>query len=307
MTTFFLAQLLLPRTRWESVSADIEHNLTLASQHQVSISYKPSNGDMAVEIIFCDDDRDLLPADFLSAAQVTPLRDKNWLIEQRKDFAPIILSGHQSHQPINQHHRWWVADQHYQQTPPPFPTKKLLIDISLAFGTGRHPTTQLCLNLLCLLPANKKWHMLDVGTGTGILAMAAQQLHRRAVVTMADNDPVAIKIARHNAAINRLPIKKFILGDGLKKFYKANNIARTYDLIFANIMFLPLYRLAPAIARASASHGFIILSGITAHQANGLKRRYQSLGFITVAQQQQGDWVGLLLQKKFLAKTNHKK
>ncbi|MDI9313629.1 MAG: 50S ribosomal protein L11 methyltransferase [Hydrotalea sp.] len=299
MQDFFVANLTLPQSDWLRQEEALSDILSNHPDHRVSIGYNHAGDNVVVEIIFSAADKKILPENLLSAVTIKPLAEKNWLVEQRRDFAPITIAAGKN----NQHYRWWIADSDYRDAAnlPPYPTKKLLIDISQAFGTGRHGTTQLCMDMLAQLPPNhrrhKKLRILDVGTGTGILGLAAKQVYRRATITLADNDAVAINIARANARRNRLAVKKNILGDGLKCFYKPPRNLAPYDLIFANIVFIPLWRLAMAIARASRGHGFVILSGITVAQENTIQRRYEQVGFLLQHRKQQGDWVSLLFKK----------
>src|SRR5687767_6994624 len=159
------------------------------------------------------------------------------------------------------------------------------IEAALAFGTGHHGTTQGCLLALAReLKRRRPLHVLDVGTGTGILAFAAAKALRRRVVA-GDIDADAIRVARGNARLNGV--------GGLISFYAAPGVRHAladrpgrFDLITANILAKPLRRLAPALARVLAPHGTLILSGLqpgdvpavlAAYGAQGLRLRRRSI------------------------------
>ena len=159
------------------------------------------------------------------------------------------------------------------------------IEAALAFGTGHHGTTQGCLLALAReLRRRRPLHVLDVGTGTGILAFAAAKAVRRRVVA-GDIDAEAVRVARGNARLNGV--------GGLISFYAAPGVRHAlagrpgrFDLITANILAKPLRRLAPALARVLAPHGTLILSGLqpgdvpgvlAAYGAQGLRLRRRSI------------------------------
>ena len=151
------------------------------------------------------------------------------------------------------------------------------IEAALAFGTGHHGTTRGCLLALDRICEGGRAprHILDVGTGTGILAIAAARALRQSVIAT-DIDIGSVRVARENARLNRA-------GDRIR-FLHANGItapeivARApYDLIFANILLGPLQRLAAPIRSVLAPGGHIVLSGILQAQANAVLAAYRPL------------------------------
>ena len=175
------------------------------------------------------------------------------------------------------------------------------IDASLAFGTGQHATTVGCLEALDLLNNNgfAATNVVDVGTGTGLLAFAALALWPRAKYIATDIDPVAIEVARDNAAINRVKLGH---GAGELLLAVANGmdspllVARApFDLIIANILAGPLIELAPHFARALAPGGTVILAGLLATQADAVVAAYAALG-LAVVDQSFGEWPVLVCQ-----------
>jgi ribosomal protein L11 methyltransferase len=152
------------------------------------------------------------------------------------------------------------------------------IEAALAFGTGHHGTTKGCLLALAReLKRRRPRHVLDVGTGTGILAFAAAKALRRRIVA-GDIDAEAIRVGRGNARLNGI-------GGGLIGFYRgpgvrhalADRLAR-FDLVTANILARPLRRLAPSLARVLAPDGTLILSGLLPGDVAGVLAVYAAQG-----------------------------
>ena len=137
------------------------------------------------------------------------------------------------------------------------------IEAALAFGTGHHGTTLGCLRaLVAELKRRRPAHVLDVGTGTGILAFAAAKALRQPVVA-GDLDAEAVRTARENARANGLgPYLKLYEGSGVR--HRLAHRPRHFDLVFANILARPLRLLAPTLARVVATEGVLVLSGLIA-------------------------------------------
>jgi len=166
---------------------------------------------------------------------------------------------------------------------------ELVVEAGLAFGTGHHATTQGCLRALDRLARGRRFrHVLDLGCGSGVLAMAAAKCFGR-VVWAADIDPVAVSVTRANSRRNRLgPRIRAITSDGLgaRALAGARGVdlralagARGFDLILANILARPLTRLAPAMARALAPGGVAVLSGLIESQQRWVLNAYLRQGF----------------------------
>jgi ribosomal protein L11 methyltransferase len=170
------------------------------------------------------------------------------------------------------------------------------IEAALAFGTGHHGTTRGCL--LALVDEMKRrqpMRILDVGTGTGILAFAAAKGTRREVVA-GDIDPVAVDVARENARLNGIgPLLKFYVGPGVA--HPMANRVRHFDLVFANILARPLRQLAPSLARVVADDGVLILSGLLVRDVAGVLSAYRSQGFSLRRQRVLEGWAALTLAR----------
>jgi ribosomal protein L11 methyltransferase len=169
------------------------------------------------------------------------------------------------------------------------------IEAALAFGTGHHGTTRGCLLALdelakCRSPSN----ILDIGTGSGVLAIAAARaLHAR--VTASDIDPIAVDAARKNGRLNHAPNIRFVHAAGAS--VRALTQAAPYDLIFANILLGPLLRLARPIRTLSAPGGHVVLSGLLPSHANAALAAYRAQGFVLRRRIPLDGWMTLLLQR----------
>ena len=186
-----------------------------------------------------------------SGFEVERVADRDWVRASQSQFQPVRLSS-----------RLWVVPSWH--TPPDRSAINLIIDPGLAFGTGTHPTTRLCLKWL---DANLRGGetVLDYGCGSGILAIAAVKLGALRTVGV-DIDSAALLAARHNAMQNRADVR---FDDA------SQSVLTVYDVVLANILASPLQLLAPLLAGAVRSGGQIVLSGILAHQADEVGDAYR--------------------------------
>jgi ribosomal protein L11 methyltransferase len=170
------------------------------------------------------------------------------------------------------------------------------IEAGLAFGTGHHETTALCLGVLSELARRRRFStVLDLGCGTGLLAIGAAKLWRRPVVA-SDIDPVAIEVTRANARANgEATLVQPVLADGLAS--PALAARAPYDLILANILAEPLTRLAPEIAKSLARGGMLVLSGLLRWQKNLVLSFYRPHGLVLRHVRRDGSWSALVLER----------
>jgi ribosomal protein L11 methyltransferase len=174
------------------------------------------------------------------------------------------------------------------------------IDASLAFGTGQHATTSGCLESLDLLLNNdfQYTNIVDVGTGAGLLAFAAMALWPKAKCIATDIDPIAIEVARDNAAINNVKLGHgagellLAVADGMDS--PLLTARAPFDLIIANILAGPLIELAPDFAKALAPGGTVILAGLLDTQADSVIAAYEKLA-LSLTDRGRGEWPVLLL------------
>ena len=178
------------------------------------------------------------------------------------------------------------------------------IDAGLAFGTGTHETTTGCLQMLDGLKRKGLVvrNLLDLGTGTGLLAFAAMHLWPRAFATASDIDPKSIDVTAENAGINGVALGG---GQGELALTVAAGMQNPlliggapYDLIIANILAGPLIELAPSIAMALAEGGTLILAGLLEGQAETVARAYRREGLRLAGRIDNGHWPALRLVKR---------
>ena len=217
-------------------------------------------------------------------ARLEALPAVDWVAESQKAL-PAIRAG-----------RFYLYGSHVRERPPPA-YSPLLVEAGAAFGTGRHETTRGCLVALTQLAKRRAVRkVLDMGCGSGLLAMAAARLWPCRVLAV-DNDPVAVRVARANAALNRLsgPFRTAV-SDG----YQAHLVRRAgpYDLICANILAPPLRAMAPALARSLAPGGQAILSGLLVSQEAWVLRAHLDQGLRLQSRVVLGDWTTLVLTRR---------
>lgn len=202
----------------------------------------------------------LVPSAREKEPRAKPLPDQDWVSVSQAGFEPLVAG------------RFHVRTLDH---PPRADLIDFVIPAGLAFGTGQHATTAGCLAELDRLKRRGKVfrHVLDLGTGTGLLAFAAARLWPAAAVTASDIDPVSIAVVAENAALNRIRPIKLVVADGLTH---ADLVARApYDLVVANILAQPLIELAPSIAASVAPGGTLILAGLLASQAGDVVKAYR--------------------------------
>jgi ribosomal protein L11 methyltransferase len=169
------------------------------------------------------------------------------------------------------------------------------IEAALAFGTGHHGTTRGCLLLLDhVLKSRSPLRVLDLGTGTGVLAISAAKARRRAALA-SDIDAPSVKVARDNARLNGSgPFVQVIRATG----FAAPEFARhaPFDLVLANILANPLRRLAGPMSGHLAPRALVILSGLLTHQAAAVVAAYRARGLVPLRHLKIEGWSSLLLQ-----------
>ena len=168
---------------------------------------------------------------------------------------------------------------------PPAGAVEVVLDPGMAFGTGTHPTTSLCLAALGeRVRAGAR--VLDVGTGSGLLAIAAAKLGALQVVA-SDDDPIALAVAGENAERNRVQLE--VTGA------IPSRIPGRFELVVANILANTLVALAPGLAPRLAPGGTLLLSGILAGQEDEVRAAYVAEGLVPGEDRAQGEWRLLVL------------
>lgn len=167
---------------------------------------------------------------------------------------------------------------------PPEGADAIVIEPGMAFGTGGHESTALCLDYLPDLVTESR-RVLDLGCGSGILGIAAARLGAQSVL-LVDNDPVAVEVARKNALVNGHPE---VMASGTP----VEELGGHFDLLLANILANTLIELATPIVARLAKGGDLILSGITVDQAAEVRRAYEALGLVFREERKEGEWSAL--------------
>ena len=204
------------------------------------------------------------------------VEDADWVRLTQSQFAPIQIGKN-----------IWVVPSWHEA---PDPAGLILeLDPGLAFGTGSHPTTRLCMEWLEAHPAPGK-SVLDYGCGSGILAMVAKKMGAGDVAGV-DIDPQAIESARDNAARNNCEID-YYLPDSFAVAAKPQHATGKFDIVVANILSSPLKLMAPMLSGRVAPGGALILSGVLARQAEEVAAAYAPFIKLGVWAEQDG-WVAL--------------
>jgi ribosomal protein L11 methyltransferase len=183
---------------------------------------------------------------------IETLADKDWVRLTQSQFEPIQVSP-----------RLWIVPTWHKPCDPK--AINITLDPGLAFGTGSHPTTRLCLRWLDRNLRGGE-SVLDYGCGSGILAIAALKLGAAHAVGV-DVDSQAVTASRDNASANLIVNARFCLPDDAPQW--------SFDLVVANILTNPLSMLAPLLAKATRQGGQIVLSGILQEQAQDISKIYQ--------------------------------
>lgn len=171
----------------------------------------------------------------------------------------------------------------------------LVLDAGLAFGSGEHGSTRGCLRALELAARRRPRRILDLGTGSGILAMAAAKLLRRPVLAT-DIEPWSIRVVGQNAATNRVGrLVRPLLANGWNG--PAIRRGAPYDLVLANILARPLCRMAHDLAGHMAPGGTVILAGLLVSQARMVLAAHRRQGLRLERQLHEGTWATLILRK----------
>lgn len=222
-------------------------------------------------------------AGFLLELETEVLPDIDWIAETLRELSAVRAGRfviHGSHEPD-------IAKTN---------EIGILIDAGLAFGTGHHGTTAGCLDMLTMLSKQRNFgHILDLGTGSGVLAIAAAKRFRKKVLA-SDIDPVATRTARDNARLNGCKSTvECIVATGFRNRQFAQK--RQFDLIVANILARPLQALALDISKHCARSGKLILSGLLPHQKAAIIATFRTHGFRFEYVHYRDGWMTLVLGK----------
>ena len=222
----------------------------------------------------------------LPGAVFNSIADQNWMEAWKQHYKPILIGKRLVIVPA------WLES--------PEPGRVAIkINPGMAFGTGTHPTTQLCLELIeksmTDLRGPGRLNVIDVGCGSGILSIAALKLGAASVLGV-DIDPESVKNSRENAEINGIG-NELLLGNGsVNEILEGKFALRTAQLVVANILAPVIIRLFDSgLAELLGSDGVLLLSGILQDQAQGVIEAAQLKGLKMQEKRQMGDWVALAM------------
>ncbi|HEX9953776.1 MAG TPA: 50S ribosomal protein L11 methyltransferase [Allosphingosinicella sp.] len=235
--------------------------------------------------------RDLVPSAAGTEPVVERVEERDWVTLSQAGLEPIRAGRFYVHTPA---HRDSI----------PADAIALEIDAGRAFGTGQHETTSGCLVALSRLKDQgvNFADILDLGTGTGLLAFAAMRLWPNARAAASDIDPVSIEVTEENAAINSVKLGKMrgqlelAVAEGMD--HSRLKARGPYDLIIANILAPPLIEMAPSVSKALASGGRLILAGLLDHQAESVAAAYRRHGLMLAGRVEHGEWPTLIMRKR---------
>jgi ribosomal protein L11 methyltransferase len=216
-------------------------------------------------------------------AEMSEVESQDWKTQVARSFPPLSIG------------RFYVHGSHVKEREMNGRIA-IQVDAGAAFGSGEHGTTRGCLEAFELLERQRRMrNILDMGCGSGILAIAAAKLWGMPVLA-ADIDPVAVEVAKRNAAVNRVQqYMTAVVSDG----YASEKVKRggPYDLIVANILARPLVKFAPQLALHLEPGGAAVLSGLLASQETQVRTAHQMQGLTFVRRIVHGDWATLILRK----------
>lgn len=209
--------------------------------------------------------------------------DVNWVAKSLEGLQPVIAGG------------FYVHGSH-EQDPPPAGVTPIRIDAAQAFGTGHHETTTGCLEAIDRVLKRRRFRsMLDVGTGTGVLAIALAKRTRLPVLAT-DIDPIAVSTAADNARDNG--VGKYVIAiEATGLDHRQISASAPYDLIVANILAGPLTALAPGMRKIAEPGCVVILSGILIHQAPRVIAAYARMGIVLRQKITKKEWVTLVMER----------
>ncbi len=221
-------------------------------------------------------------SDALDSLKLKRVPHEDWLVKWKEGYEPFRVGTKFVICPS-----WMEGDLTKEMTKG---RKVLLIEPGMAFGTGLHATTQYCLRALESYPPPST--VLDVGTGSGILAMACAKLNPKASITAIDNDPVAIDIARQDFELNKTTNIELIVGS------TESVVDRKFQMLLSNLTCETIISLLPDYVKLLKRHGRVICAGILKEKFPLLDKEIKKHPLIMEQTEFLGNWVGVVLQKQ---------
>lgn len=216
---------------------------------------------------------------------IEPVPEIDWLAHSYQQFPPFSVGP------------FFIYGSHYDGDVPEG-LMGLQIDAATAFGSGEHGTTAGCLQAMLDLKGQGlcPWHVLDMGTGSGILAIAAWKLWKTPIIAV-DNDPESVRVTERHREANKVPEGATALTCAVGEGFAAEIAVekKPYELIIANILAGPLKEMAGDMKPLLDDNGYVILSGILNEQAESVTEAYTALGLTLKKRYEIGEWSTLVL------------
>jgi ribosomal protein L11 methyltransferase len=211
---------------------------------------------------------------------IRPIKNENWSLKWREHFRSQRITDH------------LVVYPAWEHVPQDGRDRVIRMDPGPAFGTGKHPTTQMCLEAMerISLPTNRGWTMLDVGTGSGILAIYGAMLGAQRIVAV-DIDPEALRWARENARLNNVAQAIFFTDVPLAE------VRELFTLVAANLSFTEITRLSHSFVRLMATGAWLVVSGILQDQLRETADSMEGGSLRLVKTLAREEWRCIVLQK----------
>ena len=270
----------------EAGSAGVANDVGARDEVTAVIGYLPEDERLVPRLRQIEAALGLLPVigidGVASEAVVTMIQEEDWASAWKQYFKPLRIGRHIVVTPP------W-------DTPDLLPNDKtLVIDPGMAFGTGTHPTTQLCLAALedYLKPQENIRRVADIGTGSGILSIAAKKLGA-AYVLATDTDPLAVRIAAENARVNEVTVD----ARATDSSWDWASEGEPFDLLVANILADVLIGLGETFASVVRPGGLYIASGIIEERETDVRFFAEGEGFLPLETRHMGDWVALVFRR----------
>lgn len=266
-------QLWSANTTGLEISEDAPEAITMRAYFEAAPDLEKLTANIQRGLRLCD-----LPEGALRSIQALTIADQDWLAEWKKGYEPVTIGEKILITPSWKRDKIEAGERVIVQ-----------IDPGMAFGTGTHETTRGCLELL-----EKYWHggsLLDVGTGTGILAIAAVKLVPGSRVIGFDTDPEAIDVALENAQINQVEEAIDLEVNKLASFH-----GQAFEVVLANLTADVIVPLAADFPQVLSPAGTLIVSGILREQGEDVCAALGAQGFTVVETKPDGEWVTFALQ-----------
>ncbi len=265
-------QLWSANTTGLEISEDTPEAITMRAYFEAAPDLEKLTANIHRSLQLCE-----LPEATLRSIQAFTIADQDWLAEWKKGYEPVTIGEKILITPSWKRDKIEAGERIIVQ-----------IDPGMAFGTGTHETTRGCLEML-----EKHWHggsLLDVGTGTGILAIAAVKLLPGSRVIGFDTDPEAIDVALENAEINAVEDEIEFEVNKLSSFH-----GQAFDVVLANLTADVIVPLAADFPQVMSASGMLIVSGILREQGDDVCAALKAQGFEVVASKPDGEWVTFAL------------